>query len=82
MNEKQKVYRFFVDGKPCECKEPVISGEQLRAIAGIGAKLRIFVGDHGEGHPDHQVLNSSSVDFAKLGAAKFYTLAPPSMDIF
>ena len=77
-----KTYRFFVDGKPFECQKQRITGEELRTMAGIDPHLRIFVGDHGRGHPDDQIIDGASVDLAQLGEAKFYTLARPSMDVY
>jgi hypothetical protein len=79
---KVQVYRFYVDGKPFESAEQVITGEQLHVITQIPPRMRIFVGDHGRGSPDHQITKTSTVDLAEVGKAQFYTLAPPSYDIF
>ena len=80
--EQAKTYRFFVDGKPFQCQKQRVTGAELRTMAGIDPDLRIFVGDHGPGHPDDQIINTTAVDLAKLGEAKFYTLARPSMDVY
>jgi Multiubiquitin len=77
-----QTFRFFVDGKLYESDKQVITGEELRKITGIRTRLRIFLGDHGPGSPDHQITKRSVVDLAQLGAARFYTLARPSYDIF
>ena len=77
-----QVYRFFMDGKPYGSMEQVITGEQLRAITGVRPRLRIFLGDHHPGASDQQITKTTVVDLAKLGEAQFYTLAPPSYDIF
>ena len=77
-----QVYRFFVDGKRFESNAQHITGEQLREIIGIRLPQRIFLGDHGPGSPDHPITRNSTVDLAELREARFYTLAPPSYDIF
>ena len=76
MNQQSaaKAYRFFVDGKSFETTNPRITGTELRALAGIDPHLRLFVGDHGRGHPDDQIVDGASVDLAKLGEANL-TLA-------
>ena len=80
--KQARTYRFFVDGKPFESEKERITGAELRAMAGIDPHLRIFVGDHDRGHPDDQIIDGSSVDLAKLGEPRFYTLARPSMDVY
>ena len=77
-----QVYRFLVDGKLYESKEQLVTGEQLRAIVGIRPRLRIFLGDHHPGASDQQITKTTVVDLATLGERQFYTLAPPSYDIF
>lgn len=77
----EKVYKFFVDGKPYESSRQFITGAELRELAGIDTKRRIFLGDHGVGSPDRPILSQTSVNLAEPGEERFYTLAPPSLDI-
>ena len=75
-------YHFLVDGKPYESKERTITGERLRAITGIRPQLRIFLADHPPGESDQLVAKDTIIDLDKIREAQFYTLSPPSYDIF
>lgn len=76
-------YRFTVDGKLYESKQRIITGADLRRIAGLDDKVRIFFGEHpDETKADRQIHNTTAVNLAEPGEEKFYTLAPPTMDIY
>ena len=77
-----QAYRFSVDGKTYESPKQVITGEELRKIARVEPHLRIFLGDHGPHSPDHAIALGTMLDLAQQGTARFYTLAPPSLDIY
>jgi hypothetical protein len=78
----EKVYRFFVDGKEYQSTNQLMTGAELRELAGIDSKLRIFLGDHGRGTADRQILTHTSVNLAEPGEERFYTLPRPSLDIY
>ena len=78
-----KLYRFFVDDKPFDSPEQIITGAQLREIAQVDSKYNVFLDirqkrDH---NPDLLIHNSSSVNLADPGSGAFYTLHRPTMDI-
>jgi len=50
-------------------------------VARIGSKLRIFIGNHGKGPADRQILTHTSVNLAEPGEERVYALARPSSDI-
>ena len=74
-------YRFFVDAKQYESTEQIITAEQIRKIANILPRMRVFLGHAGDGTVARQITQGSTVDLALPGEEHFYTLAPPSMDI-
>ena len=84
----QQPYRFFIDGKPFESEQRMITGAQLREIAHIEPKFRIFLEKHREENeknshaPDREIHNSYSIDLAESREEKFYTLQHPTMDIY
>ncbi len=83
-----QIYRFFIDGKPYESHQQLITGAQLREMAHIGPEFRIFLEIHREeneknGHPtDREIHNTYSINLAEPGEEKFYTLRQPTMDIY
>ena len=87
-SRNKETYHFFVDGKPYESKEKLITGAQLREVAQIGPKLRIFLEKHREENvknahaPDREIHNTYSIDLSAQGEEKFYTLPHPTMDIY
>src|SRR5262249_34291880 len=82
-----RAYELFIDNKPYESRERMITGAQLREMAQIEPEYRIFFEKHREhneanGHtPDREIGDKSAVDLAEPGDEKFYTLHVPSMDI-
>ena len=77
-----KLYPFFVDDKPFDSPENIITGAQLREIAHVDPKYNVFLDirqrrDH---NPDLLIHNSASVNLADSGT--FYTLHRPTMDIY
>ena len=74
-------YKFFVDGKPYQVSNQFITGEEIRKIAAVPSRMRVFFGEQGKGVPDRQVMRDHRVDLSAPGEEKFYTLEPPSMDI-
>ena len=77
-----KRYRFFVDYKPFDSPEQIITGVRLREIAQVDSSYNVFLDirqrrDH---NPDLLIHNSASVNLADSGT--FYTLHRPTMDIY
>jgi hypothetical protein len=76
-------YAFFVDGKPYETTQQFITGEEIRKIAAVPSRLRLFLGERqNTDSVDRQVMRDDRVDLASPGEEKFYTLEPPTMDIY
>ena len=82
IDSRVQAFRFFINGKPYESTEQLLTGEQLMTMAGIEPGLRLFLGDHIKGSADHLVPSDKLVDLGELAGAQFYTLAPPNYDIF
>jgi len=76
----EKFYCFFVDGKQYETTRPIITGAEIRELAGVDPQLRIFGGDGGESIADRQILAHTSINLAESGEERFYTQARPSYD--
>lgn len=93
--ERRNIYRFVVGDKEYESPKQVITGEELRQIAGISPKLRIFVRDHSSARPkrsefralyfvrqsDREITHTETIDLAQPHEIKFYTLNAPTLDI-
>lgn len=75
-------YCFTLDGKEYKSLQQILTGAELRSIAGIVHNIRIFVGDHEKREGDHQIMANTTIDLADPGLKRFYTLAEPSLDIF
>ena len=82
IDSRVQAFRFFVNGKPYESTEQLLTGEEVMAIAGIDPDRQLFLGDHAKGSADHLVPRDKLVDLGELAGAQFYTLAPPNYDIF
>ena len=82
--EKKIYFNFFVDDKPFESPEAIITGAQIRELAHVDPASNIFLDirkkrDH---NPDLLIHNSSSVNLADSGTGRFYTLHRPTLDIY
>lgn len=95
-SERLDVYRFVVGDQEYESPKQVITGEELRQIAGISHKLRIFVRGHSGTspkqnevrtryfvpQPDREITHTQTIDLAQPHEVKFYTLTAPTLDIY
>jgi hypothetical protein len=79
---RQDSYRFMIGDKEFESPHRTITGEEIRQIAGISTKLRIFLRDHHRGEADQEITHTCTVDLAAPGEKSFYTLPHPTMDIY
>jgi len=70
------VFKFSVDGRHYESEQPVLTGQQIKARAGVDASFGLFIEGHGHG-PDQQIADTQSVDLRMPGLEHFYT-APPA----
>ena len=79
-----KLYPFFVDDKPFNSPEQIITGAQIREIAHVDSTSNIFLNirQKREHNPDLLIHNSASVNLADPAMATFYTLHRPTMDIY
>ena len=81
----ETIFHFSVDGISYHSRQQFVTGAEIRQLAGIAPRLRLFLGEPGDEHghsiPDRQVLRDTRVDLSRPGEEKFYTLQPPSMDI-
>lgn len=68
-----KVYRFKVDGQQFESVNQIITGLELRQLAGLTADTELYV-DVPHGWQDHFVSCDDQVDLGKPGIEKFITL--------
>lgn len=75
MAEKPK-FKFTVDEKHLESDVAILTGQQIKARAGVDATFGLFIEGRGKGS-DEQIADSQSVDLSKSGREKFYT-APPA----
>ena len=76
----EKVYCFLVDGKRYESPRAIITGAEIRELAGVDPQLRVFADDGGGSIADRQILDHTPINLAESGEEKFYTLARPSYD--
>lgn len=72
----KKSYKFTVDDKHLESDVPVLTGQQIKARAGVDASFGLFIEGHGQA-PDEQIADSQEVDLRQPGREKFHT-APPA----
>ena len=79
---KPSTYVFTVGDQHFESYQPVVTGEDLRKIAGISPKLRIFLRQHHPGEADREITHTCKVDLSQAGETSFYTLPHPTMDIY
>jgi hypothetical protein len=68
-------FKFSVDDKNLESDVPVLTGAQIKALAGIDASFGLFIEIHGRGS-DEQIADNQSVDLSKPGREKFYAVPP------
>jgi len=86
--EDPNTYRFFVDGKAYQTNNRFITGEEIRALAAVPSRLRLFQGEQSsldeqkKDGLDRQLMRHERVDLSTPGEEKFYTLEPPTMDIY
>jgi len=69
-----KSYHFKVDGKNFESRNQIVTGLEIRLLAGLSADSELYV-DMPHGWQDHYVGCEESVDLGKPGVEKFITLA-------
>lgn len=76
MNQPKK-YELFVDGEKFEWERDVITGAELRELAGIPDNAQIF--EHIPGKPDAEIMNNTVVNLKEHhGHVKFSTQSPGS----
>lgn len=69
----QKTYHFKVDGKNYKSSNQIVSGLDIRQLAGLPADTELYV-DVPHGWQDHFVSCDDLIDLGKPGVEKFITL--------
>ena len=72
-SHEPKAYRFKVDGQQFESMDQIVTGLELRQLAGLTADTELYV-DVPHGWQDHFVSCDDQVDLGKPGTEKFITL--------
>lgn len=72
----RKQYKLFVDGRQYDWDKQYISGTELRALAGIGSGVQVFLEEPGSEKPDRVVPPDASINLDDPGVEKFYTVPP------
>lgn len=74
---KPENYKLLIDGDKYEWDDSLITGAQLRELAGIPGNVQIF--QHVPGEPDIEIQNSTEINLeAHHGLVKFSTQSPGS----
>ena len=68
-----KSYHFKVDGRNYESPNQIISGLEIRQMAGLSAEIELYV-DMPHGWQDYFVNCDDQIDLGKPGIEKFITL--------
>lgn len=69
-------YRFQVDdGKPILSTDPILTGAQIKALAGIQPDYGLYLEARGN-DSDTKITDGSSVDLRQPGVERFYTVPP------
>lgn len=64
---------FFVDRDPYQWGKPVITGAEIRKLAGLGDDIQIF--QKIPGRPDREIKDDTRVDLRPPGPERFSTQA-------
>ena len=68
-------WKYEVDGRRFESDEPVLSGAQIKARAGVDPSAGLFLEGHGHGS-DRPIGDGDQVDFRTPGHESFYSMPP------
>jgi hypothetical protein len=69
-------FNFTVDDKPVHSATSVLTGAQIKAMAGVDPAYGLFLQGHG-GAADRQIGDTESINLEEPGREKFYS-APPA----
>lgn len=72
-SHEPKIYRFKVDGQQFESVNQIITGLELRQLAGLTTDTELYI-DVPHGWQDHFVSCDDQIDLGKPGIDKFITL--------
>jgi hypothetical protein len=73
--EKSKLNKFFVDAKPFETPETALTGQQIKARAGVPPTYQLFLEEEGD-RPDRAISDGESVSLE--GEPKHFFAVPPA----
>ena len=72
-SQGHRTYHFKVDGRNLESTQQIVSGLEIRQMAGLSAETELYV-DMPHGWQDHFVSCDDKIDLGKPGIEKFITL--------
>lgn len=68
-------WKYEVDGRRYESDEPVLTGAQIKARAGVDPSAGLFLEGHGH-ESDRPIGDGDQVDFRVPGHESFYSMPP------
>lgn len=68
-------FKFSVDNRPLESDRPVLTGVEIKALAGVDPSFGLFLERHGK-DPDLQINDGDQVDLREPGRERFYSVPP------
>ncbi len=71
-NKHGTIYRFSVDNKPFEQREPFITGAQIKALVNAPANYGVWLVVPGPGD-DQEIDDNEKVDLRERGRERFIT---------
>lgn len=71
----QKEFKYSIDNKPKESKEPLITGARIRVEGAVPTDYKIYLKVNGPGE-DELIEDTSEVDLRKPGRDHFYSVKP------
>lgn len=68
-------FKFSVDNRPLESTKPILTGGEIKALAGVDPSFGLVLERHGN-EPDLPIQDGDSVDLREPGRERFYTVPP------
>jgi Multiubiquitin len=75
-NKGKRVFHATIDDKNYDFSEPIVTGAQLKATAGIDPSYQLIREAHGH-EPNTPIKDADKIDLSSGGRAKFFS-APPA----
>ncbi len=74
MTKTDGKFKFFVNDAKFEVEQKLVTGSQIKSLAGVDLNFELFLEEPGENRPDHKINDSDSIDLSAPGVEKFYTV--------